>query len=181
MPDAPGLFDQRGREQGSNVVLRRRTQAQLMAIDPSSPASRPGHVHRRPFRYLACAFHGRKSTAPRRGRGRSWKTIPASTSTGAQYGAAQRSRAFTSTLGKDAFNPNKNFPLSGANSKGRGLLPRQSALYVNNKIVGGFRRPGDVRGLGRTWSPRRDQGFAPVPACRRISTSTGGGRLPYLK
>lgn len=138
----------------------------------------------RTFRYLAVPKYpsGNASAAP--GPFSILNTQGINSQTGLNVGAPRPASAFVNTvLGYDSFVTGSNFrsPTPAINQNGIVFFPGSTALYVGNRLKGGYGISGDgvdqddvVTFFGAT-------GFSAPPAIQAVQFYVRGIRLPYIK
>jgi len=138
----------------------------------------------RTFRYLAVPkYPSGSSTAPPAPFS-ILNTRGVNPNTGLNVGAPLPASAFNATvLGYDSFNPGTNFRATtpAGNQNGVVFFPGSTAVYVGNRLKGGFGVSGDgvdqddvVTFFGAT-------GFSAPPAIQAVQFYVRGIRLPYIK
>ena len=103
--------------------------------------------------------------------------------TGLDVGAPLPASAFTSVMGYAAFHPNANFhdPNNPLNQNGVVFFPGSSAVYVNDKIGGGFGVSGDGVDQDDVVTSAGIAGFGPPPDVTTADeVFVRGVRLPYF-
>ncbi len=169
--------------------------AQIVTVDqvatgPPGPATLlpPGtSLTNRTFRYLALPFFPEGIDGKPPGPFSILNDPGTDPRTGLNTGAPLPASAFTSILGRDAFNPNTNFhdPNNLANQSGIVFFPGSSGVYKNvngqQQIVGGFGVSGDGVDEDDVVTSFGINGFASPANIRADQAFVKGVRLPYQK